>query len=53
MAMQEVVCADCGAINQWVAHSCWRCLEPLADRSIAPAPAPAPEPLPDQHTATG
>ena len=53
MAMQEVVCADCGAINQWVAHSCWRCLEPISDRSIAPAPAPAAEPLPDQQTATG
>jgi predicted amidophosphoribosyltransferase len=51
MAMQEVVCADCGAINQWVAHSCWRCLEPLSDRSAAAAPVP--EPLPDQHTATG
>ena len=51
MAMQEVVCADCGAINQWVAHSCWRCLEPLSDRSVAADPIP--EPLPGQQTATG
>jgi ribosomal protein L40E len=35
MAMQEMVCTDCGAINQSVAHACWRCLEPLADRPAA------------------
>jgi predicted amidophosphoribosyltransferase len=50
MAMQEVVCADCGAINQWVAHSCWRCLEPLSDRSAAAAQIA--EPLPDARPAT-
>ena len=44
MAMQEVVCADCGAINQWVAHSCWRCLEPLSDRPTARPRPPNPSP---------
>jgi predicted amidophosphoribosyltransferase len=53
MAMQEVVCADCGAINQWVAHSCWRCLEPLSDRSVAAVAGVAePEPKPEPRTAT-
>ncbi len=37
--MQEVVCAVCGAINQMVAHACWRCLEPIADRGVAAAEA--------------
>jgi hypothetical protein len=50
MAMQEVVCADCGAINQWVAHSCWRCLELLS--ADPPGTAVATEPLPDRHPAT-
>ena len=31
MAMQEVVCAGCGAINHTDAHACWRCLETLTD----------------------
>jgi len=35
MAMQEVVCVDCGAINQVVADVCWRCLEPIAGRAAA------------------
>jgi predicted amidophosphoribosyltransferase len=52
MAMQEVVCADCGAINQWVAHSCWRCLEPLSDRAAAVAGVAEPEPNPEPGTAT-
>jgi predicted amidophosphoribosyltransferase len=48
MAMQEVVCTACGAINRLVAHACWRCLEVLSDRSsedaeVAEAP---PEPRP-------
>jgi hypothetical protein len=30
MAMLEVVCADCGAINRMSADACWRCLEMLA-----------------------
>lgn len=50
MAMQEVVCADCGAINQWVAHTCWRCLEPLSDRPAGTAEIA--EHLPDPHPAT-
>ena len=48
MAMREVVCADCGAINQVVAHACWRCLEPLTDRTVGTSEAvdPGPEPSP-------
>jgi hypothetical protein len=48
MAVQEIVCADCGAINQVVAHVCWRCLEPLADRPTGTTQAvePLPEPRP-------
>ena len=46
--MQEVVCADCGAINRLVAHACWRCLEPLAERPDATTEAvePVSEPRP-------
>jgi predicted amidophosphoribosyltransferase len=51
MAMQEVVCADCGAINRLVAHACWRCLEPLADRSAAAVEAEEPQPEPRSATA--
>jgi hypothetical protein len=55
MAMQEVVCADCGAINRSVAHACWRCLEPLSEGSTDhPARTEAdiaPEP-PEPRTAT-
>jgi predicted amidophosphoribosyltransferase len=50
MAMQEVVCADCGAINRLVAHACWRCLEPLSGRPGGTAETA--EPLPDPRTAT-
>ncbi len=50
MAMQEVVCPDCGAINRLVAHACWRCLEPLSDRPAATAEAA--EPQPHANTAT-
>jgi hypothetical protein len=39
MAMQEVVCVDCGAINQVIADVCWRSLEPIADRPVASADA--------------
>jgi ribosomal protein L40E len=35
MAMQEIVCADCGAINQVIADVCWRCLESLSNRPAA------------------
>ncbi|MEO8424704.1 MAG: hypothetical protein ABI595_12450 [Actinomycetota bacterium] len=51
MAMQEVVCADCGAINQAVAHACWRCLEPLTDRAAATAEVAEPQPEPRPATA--
>jgi predicted amidophosphoribosyltransferase len=47
MAMQEVVCPGCGAINQLIADACWRCLEPLADR-----PAAAADPEPQAHPRT-
>jgi ribosomal protein L40E len=47
MAMQEVVCVDCGAINQVIADVCWRCLESLSDRSAASAePEPQAQPRP-------
>jgi hypothetical protein len=50
MAMQEVVCADCGAINRAVADACWRCLELLP---VGPAgPAEIAEPQPEPHIAT-
>jgi len=45
MAMQEVVCVDCGAINQVIADVCWRCLEPLSRRPAA-GPEPQVEPRP-------
>jgi ribosomal protein L40E len=48
MAMQEVICPSCGAINQMIADACWRCLESLADR---PAAASAPEPQTRSATA--
>ena len=50
MAMQEVVCADCGAINRLAAHACWRCLEPLSDRQAGIAEGA--EAGPDPHAAT-
>jgi predicted amidophosphoribosyltransferase len=50
MAMQEVVCDGCGAINRSIAHACWRCLEPLTDRAVATAEAI--EPMPDPHSTT-
>lgn len=31
MAVQEVVCAGCGAINRVSAETCWRCLETVDD----------------------
>jgi ribosomal protein L40E len=45
MAMQEVVCVDCGAINQVIADVCWRCLESLSNRPAA-GPEPQVEPRP-------
>jgi predicted amidophosphoribosyltransferase len=44
MAMQEVICPSCGAINQMIADACWRCLESLADH-----PAAAADPEPQTH----
>jgi predicted amidophosphoribosyltransferase len=41
MAIQEVICPSCGAINQMIADACWRCLEALAP---APTTASAQEP---------
>jgi hypothetical protein len=49
MAMQEVVCADCGAINQRISHACWRCLELLSDRPAGTTETA--EPLPDPRSA--
>lgn len=49
MAMQEVVCTGCGAINQLVARACWRCLESLSDPAGA---AEVAESRPDPHPAT-
>jgi predicted amidophosphoribosyltransferase len=48
MAMQEVVCAHCGAINRSIAYVCWRCLEPLSERPAASVHTaePVPEPRP-------
>jgi predicted amidophosphoribosyltransferase len=50
MAMQEVICPSCGAINQVIADACWRCLESLSDRSAA-AVEPVPQPQPRPATA--
>lgn len=50
MAMQEVVCAGCGAINQVIAVACWRCLESLSDRPAATA-EPEPQAGPRSLTA--
>jgi hypothetical protein len=49
MAVQERVCAHCGAINRVSADACWRCLESLPDPSPIVAEAeltfePASEP---------
>jgi len=46
MAMQEVICPSCGAINQMIADACWRCLEPIADRPAAGSPEPRVQPRP-------
>ena len=51
MAMQEIVCPSCGAINQVIADACWRCLESLADRPAAAAADPAPQAHPRPATA--
>lgn len=51
MAMQEVVCVDCGAINQWIARACWRCLEPLSELRAEAAEAPETQQAP--RSATG
>jgi ribosomal protein L40E len=51
MAKQEIVCADCGAINHVAAHACWRCLEPLSDRPAATAEVAEPPPDPRPATA--
>jgi hypothetical protein len=46
MALAEVICGSCGAINRASAETCWRCLEPIEEPEPAPAPAAAPVPLP-------
>jgi hypothetical protein len=40
MAMQESVCAGCGAINRLNADMCWRCLD-LLDVPSPEVPAAA------------
>jgi hypothetical protein len=40
MAMQECVCAECGAINQVSSETCWRCLEGLHEAQVEPQPEP-------------
>lgn len=52
MAMQEVVCTGCGAINQLVARACWRCLESLSDPAATGTVAEPLPPLPDPRPAT-
>jgi len=46
MAMEEVICPSCGAINQVIADACWRCLEPIADRPAAADTEPQTQPRP-------
>jgi hypothetical protein len=37
MALTEVICGSCGAINRASADTCWRCLEPIVEPAAAPA----------------
>lgn len=44
MALAEVICGSCGAINRASADACWRCLEILEEPTPAAATPAAPAP---------
>jgi hypothetical protein len=51
MALAEVICGSCGAINRASADTCWRCLEAIEEPTPAASATPH-LPRPRSRTAT-